>query len=103
MHDYHDRGIYMLTLVTTNRQPLFGRVVDAKMQLSKLGALIEQEVLGIPRYYPQLEILQVQLMPDHLHVLIFIHERLPKHLSSVVKGFKTTTTVSYATADTWIT
>lgn len=88
MHDYHDRGIYMLTLVTTNRQPLFGRVVDAKMQLSELGAMIEQEVLGIPSYYPQLEILQVQMMPDHLHVLIFIHERLPKHLSSVVKGFK---------------
>ncbi len=88
MHDYHDRGIYMLTLVTTNRQPLFGRVVDAKMQLSELGALIEQEVLGIPRYYPQLGILQVQMMPDHLPVLIFIHERLPKHLSSVVKGFK---------------
>lgn len=88
IHDYHDRGIYMLTLVTTNRQPLFGRVVDAKMQLSELGTLVEQEVLGIPRYYPQLEILQVQLMPDHLHVLIFIHERLPKHLSTVVKGFK---------------
>lgn len=88
MHDYRDRGIYMLTLVTTNRQPLFGQVVDAKMQLSELGALIEQEVLGIPRYYPQLEILQVQMMPDHLHVLIFIHEQLPKHLSAVVKGFK---------------
>lgn len=87
-HDYSDRGIYMLTFVTINRQPLFGRVVDAKMQLSELGALIEQEVLSIPRFYPQLEILQVQIMPDHLHVLIFIHERLSKHLSFVVKGFK---------------
>ena len=85
-HDYTERMIYMVTMITEGRRPLFGKVTgrsDApadseqtpRMELSELGRRVEAEWLGIPRYYPQVEIIALQMMPDHLHGIIFIKEK----------------------------
>ena len=99
-NDYADRRVYMITMEVEGRRPLFGRVEGdglapegssegARMVLSPLGQAVEAEWRGIPRYYPQIEVLAVQMMPDHLHGILFVHERLPRHLSHVITGFKT--------------
>ena len=45
----------------------------------------------ISRYYPMVEVWRVAMMPDHIHILIRVKERLldGKHLGSIVRGFKT--------------
>lgn len=99
-HDYTQRQIYMVTMVTEGRRPLFGQVVgnseapigsdDApRTVLTELGQRVEDEWWGIPRYYPQIEIIALQMMPDHLHGIIFIKEKMEKDLSRVIRGFKT--------------
>ena len=99
-HDYTERQMYMLTMTTEGRRPLFGEVVgrssaeadseDAPcVELSELGRRVEAEWRGIPRYYPQIEVIALQMMPDHLHGILFVRERLPVDLSRVVRGFKT--------------
>ena len=99
-HDYSQRQIYMVTMVTEERRPLFGQVVGhseaatdsceaPRIALTELGQRVEDEWWGIPRYYPQIEILALQMMPDHLHGIIFIKERIEKDLSRVIRGFKT--------------
>ena len=99
-HDYTKRQIYMVTMVTEGRLPLFGKVVgrsdapedssDApRMELSELGKRVEREWWGIPAYYPQVEILALQMMPDHLHGILFVKEKMEKDLSRIVRGFKT--------------
>jgi REP element-mobilizing transposase RayT len=99
-HDYSQRQIYMVTMVTEERRPLFGQIVghseasadgcDApKIALTELGQRVQDEWWGIPRYYPQIEILALQMMPDHLHGIIFIREQMEKDLSRVIRGFKT--------------
>ena len=99
-HDYTERQMYMLTMVTEGRRPLFGCVVgrsDAEagsaeaphVELSELGRRVEAEWLGIPHYYPQIEVIALQMMPDHLHGILFVRERMPTDLSRVVRGFKT--------------
>jgi len=45
--------------------------------------------LGIPRYYPQIKILALTVMPDHIHGILFVTEPLPVHLGKVINGFKT--------------
>jgi len=99
-HDYTERMMYMVTMVTEGRRPLFGRVVgrsdapedseDApRIALSELGRRVSDEWWGIPAYYPQVEIIALQMMPDHLHGILFVKEKMEKDLSRIIRGFKT--------------
>lgn len=98
-NDYQGRRMYMITMEVEGRRPLFGQVVGnpfapsdspdyPHMQPSPLGAAVQAEWLGIPHYYPQIEVMTLQLMPDHLHGILFVHETLPVHLGQVLLGFK---------------
>jgi len=99
-HDYTERQIYMVTMTTEGRRPLFGQVVgrsDAsigddnapRIVLSELGTRVQQEWLGIPNYYPEIKIIALQMMPDHLHGILFVKQKMQKDLSRVIRGFKT--------------
>ena len=98
-HDYTERRMYMITMVVEGRYPVFGRLVgdpfaergtsnEPRIELSALGQAVEREWLGISRYFPQIEVRAVQMMPDHLHGILFVKERLPVHLGQVISGFK---------------
>lgn len=91
--DYSHPGIYMITIATEGRKPLFGKVVAddlsiARMEMSQLGEWVNKEVEHIPRYYPQIRILGKQVMPDHLHFILYVTEALSVHLGRVINGFK---------------
>ena len=101
-HDYSEKGTYMLTLVVEGRKPLFGTLCGdgfaefgsdgvAHVELSELGqAIREREILKISEYYPMVEVWKLCVMPDHLHVIVRVKEKMPKgkHLGQVVSGFK---------------
>lgn len=98
-HDYSERRMYMITLEVEGRRPLFGRIVgdafapkgskdEPRIELTELGKAVESEWLGISSYYPQIEVKAVQMMPDHLHGILFVRDRLPVHLGQVISGFK---------------
>lgn len=93
-HDYQSRCIYMLTLALADRsQPLLGSLSadadgEAMLVPSPLGECVREEWVAITKEYPQISIIRVQLMPEHLHVVLFIHERLPLHLGKIVGKVK---------------
>lgn len=98
-HDYTGRRMYMITLEVEGRRPLFGRMVgdafapkgskdEPRIELTALGRAVQSEWLGIHSYYPQIEVMAVQMMPDHMHGILFVKERLPVHLGQVISGFK---------------
>ena len=98
-HDYTERRMYMITLDVEGRRPLFGRIVgdafapkgskdEPRIELTALGRAVQSEWLGIHNYYPQIEVMAVQMMPDHMHGILFVQERLPVHLGQVISGFK---------------
>lgn len=97
--DYKRRGIYMLTLVVRSRQPLLGtlagKVEDAYIELSDLGQAVNTEVERIPTHFPQIRVLGKQVMPDHLHMLLFVQEPIKVHLSTIINGFKIGTNRAY--------
>lgn len=100
--DYNGTGLYMVTLCIEGRQGLFGHLEgDVRAQrgsesfphivLSPLGhAIIEEELPKIHRFYPQIELWQTAIMPDHLHLLFYISTPLPpgKHMGHVISSFK---------------
>ncbi len=98
-HDYTERRIYMITIEAEGRRPLFGTLkgdpyapADSEqaphIQLSEIGQAIQNEWMGIHDYYPQIEVKAIQMMPDHLHGILFVTAPLPVHLGQVISGFK---------------
>jgi hypothetical protein len=98
-HDYMERSIYMVTMTVEGRYSLFGHVegrsdapfgsTDApRMTLNELGKRVEKHFYEIETRYPQIEVLAVQMMPDHLHGILFVKEHLPRPLGQVIAGFK---------------
>ena len=89
----------MITLEVEGRMPIFGRLVgnpfaekgsgsEPRIELSALGRAVENEWMAIHSHYPQIEVRAVQMMPDHMHGILFVRERLPVHLGQVISGFK---------------
>ena len=93
-HDYQSRCIYMITLVVKERRPLLGSLTGngettpAIVEPSPLGQAVIQSLINLPKFYPQIAIWTFQLMPDHLHFIVFVKERIPVHLGKVINGFK---------------
>ena len=93
-HDYQGRCIYMITLVVEGRRPLFGRITGdgerepAVMHPSLLGKAVLDELATITRLFPDIDVISQQLMPDHLHFILFVKNRIPTHLSHVINGYK---------------
>ncbi len=87
-HDYYDRGIYMITVEVVDRKPLLGELVGETIVKTALGEAVEACWREIPMYHPSVKLLECVVMPDHFHGLLFVRERMPKHLGEVVRGFK---------------
>ena len=94
-HDYQSPCIYMITLAVKGRRPLLGAVCqpdESHLQPwfnpSPLGERIAACWREIPQFYPQIRLLALQLMPDHVHGIIHVTEQLPRHLGHVINGFK---------------
>ena len=98
-HDYTERRMYMITIEVEGRRPVFGHLTgdpfaaagsgnDARIVLSELGEAVQHEWMAIHGYYPQIEVMGVQMMPDHMHGILFVKAPLPVHLGQVISGFK---------------
>ena len=98
-HDYQGRCIYLITLVTERRRPLFGELTgrsdavvgsdnEPRIVLSALGEEVQALFHDIPKWHPEVQVIAVQMMPDHLHGILFVRENMYKHLGQVISGFK---------------
>ena len=105
-HDYEGRSIYLVTLTTEGRRPLFGTLagrIDAEKDspeaphvvLTELGEAVKREWLDVSKHHPEVSSIAVQMMPDHLHGILFVHEQMQQHLGHIIKGFKASTNKHY--------
>ena len=114
--NYHGRGIYLITVCTEDRQPLLGTLrgqtpEEAFVEPTPLG----EEVLRCWDYIPtiqkqlaekkskrtgkachrEIKLLARQLMPDHLHGIIFVEKEMDIALGDVIRGFMVGCTRAY--------
>ena len=99
-HDYQSRHIYLITMTIAGRRPLLGRLVGdchapqgtenaPRIELTELGLRVRSCWMAIEHHYPAIRVLATQVMPDHLHGILFVQEQMDIHLSQAIKGFKT--------------
>lgn len=94
-HNYRSRCIYLVTLCIEGRRPLLGTLHSPDedhriphVVLSELGKKVLDSWRDIPRYYPEVEAMKLQIMPDHLHGILFFKQEVAYHLGQVINGFK---------------
>ncbi|MBI4619200.1 MAG: hypothetical protein HY739_03395 [Desulfobacterales bacterium] len=71
-YDYSQQGGYYMTIVTQNRECLFGNVADGKMVLNDAGWVAQTCWLEIPNHFPNVHLDAFIIMPNHIHGIIFI-------------------------------
>lgn len=94
-HDYSGVAIYTVTLCVEGRRSILGTLngPDADHKIpwiypSQVGLAVRKAWRELPQYHPQVKLLGFQLMPDHVHGIIYVTQPLPQHLGRLIQGFK---------------
>ncbi len=78
--DYSLPYLYFITICTAEKRHMLGRVVEtsaarpAYVELSSFGKTVEAAILDIPKHYTAAEVVKYVVMPNHLHLLLWIRE-----------------------------
>lgn len=94
-YDYTSPGAYFVTLVTYQRDCLFGEIRDAKMALNDLGSIADECWRAIPDHFPFVELGAYVIMPNHVHGIIVIRESVgARHADDTIMGATRRGTIS---------
>ncbi|MCQ2397013.1 MAG: hypothetical protein MJ106_04890 [Lentisphaeria bacterium] len=92
--DYSNKADYLITIVLEERSsPILGRLVGdspetATIELSPLGMKIQEHIFRISEYVPEIEIIGVRIMPEHIHFIVAVKRQMSRPLGAVLRGFK---------------
>lgn len=70
--DYALHGGYFITLCAHRRECLFGRMDAGQMILGPFGQIVAEERLRTPEIRKEIRLGTCQVMPNHLHAVVFI-------------------------------
>ena len=74
-YDYSTPGAYFITVCVNDKKPILWNVGAAtcRPKLSKIGSVVETAILQIPEHYPAVSVDKYCVMPDHIHMILFIN------------------------------
>ncbi len=99
-YDYSTAGAYYITICTQNRRCLLSRIVGrglapAETQYTAYGKIAREQLFLLEKRYPYLKIDQYVIMPNHIHVILFIEETLDLNprpaITDIVCAYKSLT------------
>ena len=73
-YDYTLSGAYFVTLVTWNRQYLFGEIIGGEMKLNTAGEIVARAWTNTGHIRPNVNVDVFVIMPNHVHGIIIIDE-----------------------------
>lgn len=83
-YDYSSCRAYFITICTKDRKRLFWKkeqpdfvgediiLPPANIQLSPIGKTVDEAILSITTHYPNIELMQYVIMPNHVHMILVI-------------------------------
>lgn len=84
----------MVTIGKSDRCPAFGRLKpaadlhDTEIELTEIGDVIDIEIYKTPLYHKEVKVIASVVMPDHVHVLVFVTQNMLKPLGHIIQGLK---------------
>ena len=74
-YDYSQTGAYFVTLVSFQRECIFGEMIGESVHLSAIGRLVEQEWIDIVKHFNWINLDEIVVMPNHILAIIWIEKR----------------------------
>jgi REP element-mobilizing transposase RayT len=71
-YDYSQEGAYYVTIVTWQREFLFGNIVNGEMMLSPYGEIVQKWWEEIQVHFLNVETGAFVIMPNHVHGMVYI-------------------------------
>ena len=72
-YDYSLAGGYSITIVTQLRESFFGKICAGEMIFNDAGRMVFGEWMSLQERFPNIEMGVFQVMPNHFHGTILIH------------------------------
>lgn len=91
-------GWWSVSVQVAKNKSILGAIVGDKAVLNALGAAVEAYWLALPAKYPELELFDFVVMPNHFHALLRIHfapTNREHHLGFLMSRFKGGTSFIY--------
>ena len=73
-YDYSQAGAYFVTIVTWQREVLFGEILKGEMKLNQRGQIARECWESIPEHFQNVELGAYVIMPNHIHGIIIIND-----------------------------
>ena len=75
--DYSTAGAYFITICTQNKRCLLSHIVGqefapAEIRYTRYGQIVQEQLLLLEERYPSLTVDQYVIMPNHIHILLFV-------------------------------
>jgi len=106
-YDYSQAGAYFVTIVTWQRECLFGEIEQGKMVLNEIGEVVREEWERTAMVRHNVKLGEYVIMPNHVHgVLVFVDDGVgatrrvaptsttlqPRSLGAIMAQFKSIVT-----------
>ncbi|MDP2954442.1 MAG: transposase [Chloroflexota bacterium] len=78
-YDYSQPGAYFVTIVTRDRECLFGEIVEGAVSLSPYGAIVQECWAELPHHFAHVELDASVAMPNHVHGIIVLMDVGAQH------------------------
>ena len=77
-YDYSLPGYYFVTICTAEKQKILSDITvgegfsPPEVRLSEIGKIADEQILKISERYPLVRVEKYVIMPNHLHLLLYI-------------------------------
>jgi len=72
-YNYSQSGLYFVTICVFDKEPVFGDIIDERVILSQFGVIAENCWKDVPVHFPDSQIDEFIIMPNHVHGIIIIN------------------------------
>ena len=79
-YDYSAPGAYFVTICTQNKRCILSRITvgeglaPPEIRLTVIGKRVEEQILDLPRRFPSISMDKYVIMPNHIHLIVSLHE-----------------------------
>jgi putative transposase len=73
-YDYSQAGAYFITLISYQRECVFGKIMDGNIALSRLGEIVREEWFASRMLRSEIQLFEDEfvIMPNHIHGIVWI-------------------------------
>lgn len=74
-YNYENNGFYFVTICCDNYINYLARVNNGVLEKSKIGELVEKNLLEISNKFDFIKLYEYTIMPNHIHAIVIINDK----------------------------